>query len=144
MDFSKMKGAGGRNEANNSAELPDKVSDGKGRGPTGQMGPKNITETKAFQQGMGGIRSLWGNYLNILASNFNRMTRAEQEMFILRMSQVVTIGFAMVLASFFYQFIPLLVRVFAFPVFLIGSWFVATRIVSPIIIAQVEHKLNRP
>ncbi|MBX9692359.1 MAG: hypothetical protein K2Z81_08250 [Cyanobacteria bacterium] len=138
MDFSKMRGTGGED----SADLPQRSPGSSG--PSGSMGPKNITETKAFQQGMGGIRNLWGNYLDVLGAHFERMSRPQQELFILRMCQVITIGCAIVLASFFYGFIPVLVRVFAFPVFIAGSWFAATRVVSPIIIAQFEHKLNRP
>ncbi len=144
MDFSKMRGSG-NSRREDSGDLPQRVSERPGSsGPSGSMGPKNITETKAFQKGVGGLRSMWGNYLDVLAAHFQKMNRPQQELFILRMCQVITIGCAIVVATIFYGYIPVMVRVFAFPIFIAGAWFTATRVVSPTIIAQFEHKLNRP
>jgi len=146
VDLGKLRGAGkkgadpsGSDVSKSTEQASDKSSSLR---PIGK-GPKNITETKAFKQGMGNFKQLWENYINILASDFRRRTRYEQEMLILRMCQVVTVGCAIVLSTFFYQFVPLLIRVFAFPAFIVGSWFVASRVVAPIIVTQLESKLNK-
>jgi|AGTN01.2.fsa_nt_gi hypothetical protein len=146
-DLGKLRGGTGKKGADPAGSDMSRSTESAGDKssslrPIGK-GPKNITETKAFKQGMGGFKQMWDNYVNILASDFRRRSRGDQEALILRMCQVVTVGCAIVLSTFFYQFVPLLIRVFAFPVFIVGSWFIASRVVGPIILTQLENKLNK-
>lgn len=85
------------------------------------------------------VRQLWASSL---ADAFKRMHRSEQEALIVRLCQISCVFTAIVLTSFFYQFVPILVRVLGLPTFIIGSWFVATRVLSPIVIAHYEMSLN--
>jgi len=141
MDLGKLRGAKG----SRAADEPSASGNGSGdRKDLTKVNPKNITETPAFKKGMGGLGQMWSNYTAVLARYFAGMSRQDQEQLIVRLCQVVTVGCAIVLTTFFYQFVPLLVRVFALPAFIVGSWFVATRVVAPIIIAQFESKLNPP
>lgn len=139
MDLGKLRAAKGK-----AAETDDSApSNGRGeKRELSRTNPKNITETKAYKEGKAGIGQMWNNYLLLLSSYFQKMKREDQEQLIVRFCQVVTVGCAVVLTSFFYQFVPSLVKVFALPLFFVGTWFVATRVVSPIIIAQFESKLN--
>lgn len=144
MDLGKLRGTPGQGKGAGSSS-PDGSKDLPTMGSeeaNGKKGAKNITETKAWKEGMGGFRQIWGNYIQTLIVYFKRMTRVEQESLITRACQVITVGCAIVLTTFFYQFIPTLIRVFALPAFIVGSWFVATRVVAPIVIAQFENKLN--
>lgn len=141
MDLGKLRAAKG-----NQTDSDDAPSS-NGRGDKRELSrtnPKSITETKAYKEGKAGIGQMWSNYMLMLSSYFKKMKRDDQEQLIVRFCQVVTVGCAVVLTSFFYQFVPSLVKVFALPLFFVGTWFVATRVVAPIIIAQFEDKLNPP
>ncbi|MBX3072415.1 hypothetical protein KF707_10345 [Candidatus Obscuribacterales bacterium] len=142
MDLGKLRGAKGKTDAPSS---PSGNGSGDSRDvPSNRLKPKNITETRGFKQGVTGVGNMWSNYMAILDRYFKGMSRPDQEQLITRGCQIVTVGCAIVLTTFFYQFIPLLVRVFALPLFIVGSWFVATKVVAPIILAQFEEKLNPP
>lgn len=56
---------------------------------------------------------------------------------------VATITCSAILVTLFYPFIPPLVKLFAIPVIMIGSYFVATRVVSPLIQNQLSDRLDR-
>ena len=151
MDFGKLRGSGKGQDKNSAPsgssknDLPSSVDGGRNGGPgPGGKKPKSITETNAWRQGMGGFRSMWSQYLGILASSFRNMNRGDQEALITRICQVITVGCAFVITNFFYQFLPTLVRLFGFPVVVVGAWFLATKVIAPIMISQFESKLNRP
>ena len=74
----------------------------------------------------------WNRYIQIIEAGFKRLSRDEKERLVTRMCQVITVGCAVVLASFFYQFVPTLIRAFAIPAFIIGSWFIATKMRIPL------------
>ncbi len=153
MDFSKTKGGGPRggkkgdgpdrsidaSPGNLPAEQSGKRFEGGGTG----TGPKNIMETQAWKEGTGGARRLWSNYMNILAESFSRMPRDGQEQLIVRLSQVLTIGSAILILSFFYAFIPVFIRVLALPAVVVGAWYAGTKVVAPIMIARFDSYLNR-
>lgn len=56
---------------------------------------------------------------------------------------VATITCSAILVTLFYPFIPQVVKLFAIPVIMIGSYFVATRVVSPLIQNQLSDRLDR-
>jgi hypothetical protein len=105
--------------------------------------PKNIRETKAWQDGSAGVKKMWWNYKQTLSESFKRMGRAQQEQLITQLSMIVTIGTTILLLSFFYNFLPQVVRVFALPLIGVGSWWAGTRIVAPIMIGRYDEYLNR-
>lgn len=159
MDFSKTKGGGpGRGKKGRAGDVPDGAIDaspgnlpanteqGSKRfegGGAGRTGPKNIMETQAWKDGTGGARKLWGNYLSILSESFARMPRDAQEQLIVRLSQVLTIGSAILILSFFYAFIPVFIRVLALPAVVVGAWYAGTKVVAPIMVTRFDSYLNR-
>lgn len=153
MDFSNLRGnkKGGKKDSASKSSRGGGANSGASHGKdevakidkAKSRGPKNITETKGWQQSTSGLKQMWGNYVAILAEQFRRLDRPNQEQLITRLCQVVTVGCAIVLTNFFYQFIPLMIRVFAFPAILLGSWWVASKVVAPIVISQFEDKLNK-
>lgn len=62
---------------------------------------------------------------------------------IILLCTLTTIGCATILVTLYYPFIPQVVRLFAIPVIIIGSYFVATRVVSPLIQNQLSDRLDR-
>lgn len=62
---------------------------------------------------------------------------------IILLCTLTTIGCATILITLYYPFIPPLVRLFAIPLIMIGSYFVATRVVSPLIQDQLSDRLDR-
>jgi|GEM_PF-1314287 len=150
MDLSNLRGSpkGKKRESSKSARSsetgPEDNNERSDNNNHNQLAkPRDVTQTKAWQQSTGGLKQMWENYVSILATQFQRLDRPAQEQLIMRLCQVITVGCAIVLTNFFYQFIPLMIRVFAFPAILVGSWFVATKVVTPIVIAQFEDKLNK-
>jgi hypothetical protein len=105
--------------------------------------PKNIMETKAWQESTGGARRFWHNYVNNLSTHFQRMNRKGQEELITRLSQIISIGTAVITMSAWYWFLPQGFRVIALPIIIVGSWWVGTRIVAPAMIARFEKYLNK-
>ncbi len=154
MDFSKTKGGGprggkkgragdGPDSIDASPGMPAQTEQGGKRFEGGGTGPKNIMETQAWKEGTGGAKKLWGNYMNILSDSFARMPRDGQEQLITRLSQVLTIGSAILILSFFYAFIPVFIRVLALPAVVVGAWYAGTKVVAPIMIARFDSYLNR-
>lgn len=64
-------------------------------------------------------------YITELKERFSELAPEAQRLVETRATQVVVIGIAVVLASLVYGFIPLIVRVFLFPIFIIGAWYLA-------------------
>jgi hypothetical protein len=104
--------------------------------------PRNLKETKVWQETIGAAQHMWSNYVNVLGLSFSRMERTEQCSLILKLSQIITIGVAALATSFFYPFLPLFVRVIALPAIIISAWFIGSKVVSPVIIKRVEKSLN--
>jgi len=124
------------------ADLPA-VTDGASRFGNGKKGgPKNIQETKAWKDSVGGVQRFWGNYVNTLKTAFKRMDRRQQEDLITRMSQIMTIGTAIITMNVWYYFMPQQVRVITPPIVLFGCWWIGTKIVGPSMIARFDHFLN--
>jgi len=111
-------------------------------GAAGGQGPRSIQETKAWQEGTGGLKRMWHNYVTMLGTQFKKMTRREQEELITRLSQIVTIGSAALITMLFYGFIPLFLKIFVLPGILLGAYWAGTNVVSPIMIARYEQYLN--
>lgn len=137
MDLSNIRGK------NKMADSPSAKSDNGSDDKKGAKNPKNIMETDTWKKSKSGVLSMWSNYVDILSRAFQNYSREEQERLITTMSQVVTIGCATVLITLFYPFIPKPIILVAVPTILFGSWFVATRVVSSIIISQFDDKLNK-
>ena len=105
--------------------------------------PKNIRETKVWQQSSNGIKHLWSNYMQMLKRSFQTMPRTQQEQLIGRICLIVTIGVSMLLLGFVYSFLPQLLRVFVLPGLFALAYWAGTKLVTPIIIIRYEQYLNR-
>ena len=130
-------------DASPNSDLPA-VSDTASRFGNGKKtgGPKNIQETKAWKESIGGVQRFWGNYINTLKTAFRRMDRRQQEELITRVSQIITVGTAIITMSAWYWFMPQQIRVIALPLVIVGSWWVGTKIVGPSMIARFDSHLN--
>lgn len=143
MDLGKLRGNDNQEDNRSSSfgqsDNAKKDADSNGRGD----GPKSLMDTKPWKKGKTGVFSIWSNYVNVLATTFQNYSRFEQERLITVGSQVITLGCSTVLICLFYPFVPQPVRLIAVPAILVGAWFVSTRVVSQIIIAQFDDKLNK-
>lgn len=134
--------AGSRGTANNDQFIdatPDAETSPNMRGGS----PRNLQETKVYKDSVKGARAAWQNYLAFLAVKFHDTPRRGQEQFIVRMSQTLTIGSAVLITSLFYPFLPTLIRVFALPGVLVLSWWLGTKIVAPQMTIRFEKHLNQ-
>ncbi|HEY9785696.1 MAG TPA: hypothetical protein V6D17_09865 [Candidatus Obscuribacterales bacterium] len=104
--------------------------------------PRNIQDTQVWRDSTGGLKKIWGNYLNLLGKTFQQLSREEQERYITRFSVTIAVGAACVMASFFYWFLPPLVRVLVVPVFIGGAWWAGARFIAPQVILRFEHYLR--
>lgn len=155
MDFRKAKGAKrdddapGRASQRRGRQDEDTIDASPGGSPSigargGRPGaPRSVQDTKFYKETSTGAKAAWTNYTAMLATQFKRMSRAEQENMITRLCQIVTIGSAMLVISLFYNFLPLFLRVFALPLVFIGAYWAGTKIVSPIMIVRYDRYLNR-
>jgi hypothetical protein len=105
--------------------------------------PANIRETKAWKNVSGGIKGMWGNYIQTLINAFGRMNREEQIDLIIKGSQIITIGVAVVGLGLFYYFLNVTIRVLATPALLVGAWFLGTKVVAPIMVERLNQYLNQ-
>ena len=103
---------------------------------------QKIKESRAWQDGMGGITRFWNNYVNALKMAFNRLDRVGQEDLIMRGSQIVTVGAAIITTYIWYWFMPQGIRVIVLPIVLIGSWWLGTRVVAPSMIERFDSHLH--
>jgi hypothetical protein len=148
MSFGKSKGD--KMPRSRSKNFDDQIIDASpgDTPPEGPMGiqsanrPANLRDTKAWQNVSGGIQGIWAKYLATLASAFSRMTRTEQIDLIIKGSQIVTIGVAVVGLGLFYYFLNVMIRVFATPALLVGAWWVGTNVVAPAMITRFGQYLN--
>jgi hypothetical protein len=106
--------------------------------------PRNLPDTKAWKEGVGGAKAAWGSYLNILSTRFQNSSRGEQELYILRLSQAVTIGSAMLVLNFVYPFLPTFARVLVLPAVGVLAWLLGSKVVAPTMVARFERYLNPP
>lgn len=159
MDYQKRKGnkpksRGARAEpsrdSRDSANFEGTIDASPGEAPgsskrrsTPQPGARSIKDTKAWQESSGGAKRLWFNYRTLLMTHFQRMTRAEQETLITRISQIITIGSTILIVQFFYYFIPDILRIFLLPALLAAAYFAGTKVVAPLMIARFEQYLNQ-
>jgi len=116
--------------------------DSKQSKPPVKKPPKNIRETKAWQQSIGALQNIWSNYINLLKRSFQGMPRYRQCELITKYCQIITIGVSITALTFFYPFLPLFVKILSFPVLVIVSWWAGTNIVSNVIIQRFGKYLN--
>jgi hypothetical protein len=93
--------------------------------------------------GGAGLQNAWANYRRALSDAFNKMNRFEQEALITRLCQIVTIGVALLALLLFYHMMPLAVRVLIVPVGVVGAWWAANNVVTPVIITRMESLMKR-
>ena len=101
-----------------------------------------MRNSKACQDSLGTARRMWRNYVNMLSRHFHRMSRHSQEQFIIRLSQIITLGTTVLLTSIFYSFVPRGIRVLAVPVLFVGAWWAGTHYVGPQLIIRFGKSLN--
>jgi hypothetical protein len=111
--------------------------------PPGKKPLKNIRESKAWQQTIGAIQNVFGNYGNFLKRSFQAMPRDEQCQLITKYCQIITPGVAATALTFFYPFLPLFVKIVTVPTVLIVAWWLGGRVVSRVVIERMDKFLNR-
>jgi hypothetical protein len=75
-----------------------------------------------------GSNSYWSGYLEMMSRRFHNSPRSKQDEYILRMSQICTIGAAALALSFGYPFLPVFARVFMLPLVLVAAWFIGGKL----------------
>lgn len=151
MDLKKKSRNKGRPNASNNGSNSDVIDaspDGsapvsKGKTARGSMQPNNLRETKIWKDSVGGAQGMWNQYIAFVGKSFENLPLEKQENYILRMCQAFTIGSTVLVFSLFYYFIPTIVRIFLLPVVLIGSWWLGTNVVTPLVMARFEKYLNK-
>lgn len=93
-------------------------------------------------------KSLWERFNERLYNFFepklkqlNQQSVIEQERYVERFSITVCVGFACVLSSFFYWFLPPLVRVLVVPVFIGAAWWAGARIAPSLMTPEGREQL---
>lgn len=142
MTVKKFRGGQSSNYDRESDQGDWSEGQGSGRRSPDGAKPRSIQETQVWKDSTGGIKKMWGNYLNLLARTFSQLPREEQERYITRFSITIAVGAACVMASFFYWFLPPLVRVLIVPVFIGGAWWAGAKLIAPQVIARFERYLS--
>lgn len=104
--------------------------------------PRSIQDTRVWKDSTGGLKRVWGNYVALLGRSFRQLSREEQERYITRFSITIAVGASCVMASFFYWFLPPLIRVLIVPVFIGVSWWAGAKLIAPQVIARFERYLS--
>jgi hypothetical protein len=104
--------------------------------------PRNIQETQAWKGGTKRIQALWNSYIATLKNSFKNMPRSTQLELLTKGSIIVTMGVSVISLGLFYYFLPTIVRVFGLPIVLVTAWFVATKLVFPMVRDRLEPHLN--
>lgn len=105
--------------------------------------PKNIRETKGWNQGVNGLKGFFQAYLNILGRSFNNMNRFEQEQLISRFCVVITVGIACVALNCFYSLLILPIKVVSLPIVLGLAWIAALKLITPIVVTRLSKYLQK-
>lgn len=148
MSFGKSKGD--KPQRSRSKNFDDQIIDASpgdnpyemSMNPGNGTRPNNIRETKAWKNVSGGIKGIWATYMQTLATAFGKMNRDEQVDLIIKGSQIITIGVAVVGLGLFYYFLNVTIRVLITPALLVGAWFLGTKVVAPVMIERFNSLLN--
>jgi hypothetical protein len=103
---------------------------------------KSVEDSKIWRDTSRGAGAIWNGYLNTLKGSWNRMTRAGQEELVNKASVIVTVGATMVTLCLFYYFLNQQLRVILLPLIGILSWFLAHKVVSPMIIERLAPYMH--
>ena len=91
-----------------------------------------------------GVSKAWGNYRQHLATSFSKMNRYQQEVLVERMCLIITIGVTGLALLLFYPLISRNIRVFLVPAVIVGAWWAAKKIVTPVVLDRLGGLLNNP
>jgi hypothetical protein len=104
--------------------------------------PHNIQDTEGWKKGSSGVKKIWNNYINFLKASFTRMSRDDQENYITKFSQVITIGLGVVALQLFYPMLPSLLRVISLPLIVGVAWYLGNKVIAPTMIDRMGKYLN--
>jgi hypothetical protein len=88
------------------------------------------------------VKKIWNNYINFLKASFTRMSRDDQENYITKFSQVITIGLGVVALQLFYPMLPSLLRVISLPLIVGVAWYLGNKVIAPTMIDRMGKYLN--
>jgi hypothetical protein len=108
------------------------------------MTKQNIPEqlSQAAKDSVSGGKKLWSNYLQLLLTHFQNMTRYEQEELITKLSWIITVGGAALAWCQIYPLFHPMIRLFACPITGILAYWFGKNIVSRIMIDRFSSYLN--
>ncbi|HEY9792816.1 MAG TPA: hypothetical protein V6D22_20615 [Candidatus Obscuribacterales bacterium] len=148
MDSKKRRGrvddrvlnvAPGDDDAPNAGDIPRPPKNLARSNKDMQMGN---SKPEPWKNGRAGVNKAWNNYRGHLSSSFSRMTRYQQEQLVERMCLIVTIGVTGLALLLFYSLINRTVRVFLVPAAIVGAWWAAKKIVTPVVLDRLSGLLN--
>lgn len=112
------------------------------RRPEGQEGPRSIGDSQFARRSASGLKRFWNNYKALVAREFQKMDRQQQEALLGRFSLMITMGVSGIVCLIFYGMMPPPIRVLGTPLVLIAAWWAGSNIVTPVVIARFADKLN--
>lgn len=74
------------------------------------------------------------NLLAFLLDTFDRLSFADKERYTERFSITMAVGAACVASSFFYWFLPPIVRVLVVPLFIGSAWWAGAKLIAPAVV----------
>src|SRR5271156_5579774 len=137
----KNRPKGGRNGGQFIDASPGKDPPPIGMG-AGDGKKKSFENSKIWKDTSRGAGAIWNGYLDNLKKSWIQMTRAGQEELINKASVIMTVGAAMVALCLFYNFLNQQLRVFVLPILAILSWFLAQKVVSPMIMERLAPYMH--
>jgi hypothetical protein len=103
--------------------------------------PRNF-DGNPWQSSRAGFSRMWANYRLALATSFQRMNRFQQETLIARMCLIITVGVTGLALELFYPLLNRTVKVFLVPLAIFTAWWVANRIITPVVLDRLANLLN--
>ncbi len=89
---------------------------------------KRLKRRKSLRERWEGFCSrLIGDYYHV-TRNFDQLSTAEQDRYVERFSITICVGFACVLSSFFYWFLPPLFRILVVPILIGAAWWAGAKL----------------
>jgi hypothetical protein len=101
-----------------------------------------LQESRLWKDSVGALQKMWDNYLEVLATYFQRMSRLEQEQLITKYSWIIAMGGVGLIWCQIYNFVPPVLRVIGFPLSLAFAYWFGKTIVSRIMIDRLSKYLK--
>jgi hypothetical protein len=139
---SKRGGKLGSNVDDGFGSKFDATPPGDGDMDASNLNGKRRQMPQPIQDGQKGLKKLIAAYFNFLRTSFRNTPRYQQESYINRFSQIVCIGISAVILNSFYSVLLPQVRIISLPIIVGLAWYVANKVVAPVLIKRMGAYMN--